>query len=139
MNHRQTAKSAGLKSSKHTELADMNNLRNAFGPLGEIEHLEPAGMTVTPPARMMPCDACQITTRHEKSASGSWICWCGYDQTAALIADERATTLLNATSRMIGGMRPQDRVRWIGLLVELLCCIPGAKQIIIDSAGRHGF
>ena len=116
-----------------------NNMRVAFGKLGEIENLEPENMTVTTAARMMHCDACQISTRHEKSVSGAWVCWCGYDQAAALIADERAGALIEATARLIGGMRPNDRARWVGLLVEMLCTIPGIKQFIIDMVGRHEF
>lgn len=116
-----------------------NDLRIAFGPLNEHESLEPAPMRVTPSARMMPCDACGITTRHEQTPSGAWVCWCGYDQNAAMLADEQAANMIEATARMIGGMRQNQRLRWISLLVELLCNIPGAKQAIIDAAGRHEF
>jgi hypothetical protein len=116
-----------------------NNMRFASGKLGEIENLEPPQMTITSAARMMPCEACQATTRHEKSKSGSWVCWCGYDQTAAIIADERACALIEATARMIGGMRQLDRTRWIGMLIELLCGIPGVRRVIIDAVGRHEF
>lgn len=116
-----------------------DNLRTAFGNLGEMENLEPQEMQVTPPARMMHCDACSIPTRHERSESGAWVCWCGYDQSAAMLADEQAANMIEATARMIGGMRPDVRVRWIGMLGELLCSIPGAKQAMIDAVGRYDF
>jgi len=115
------------------------NMRVAFGKLNEIENLEPEQMTVTPAARTMPCPQCQTETRHEQTKDGAWVCWCGRDETAAIVADERAMSLINATARMFGEMRVVDRVGWIALLVKCLCCIPGAKKAIVDAVGRNEF
>lgn len=117
----------------------MLNLRSVFGVMGESENLEPAEMQVTPSARMMHCDACQTPTRHEQSPDGHWVCWCGYDANAAAMADVQTLTMIEATAQMFAGMRPQERGRWLSILVELMLRVPGAKQIIIDTVGRYGF
>jgi hypothetical protein len=89
-----------------------------------------------PPARFMACDVCGISTRHEMSADGHWICWCGNDANARQLADERVMIVIEAVARMFLGMEQERRRRWFAVLVDLLGPL---KQELLDAIGRSDF
>ena len=87
-----------------------------------------------PATRLMWCDACQTTTRHEMSADGHWICFCGLDATEHAEADERVMLMVEATARMFAAMGPERRAKWFGILLD--CLGPENTQALQNAIGR---
>ena len=101
-----------------------------------IINLFGSGVTVAEPPepRLMHCDACGTATRHELSADGHWICYCGMDATAHAEADERVMLLVESVARMFRVMMPERREKWFAILVDCL----GAELSgeLLDAIGR---
>jgi hypothetical protein len=87
--------------------------------------------TVISTKRMMICSGENAMTNHTQADNGDWVCQvCGYNATAALIADEH---LADSMGKFVGllSIASADgaRTRWLAMLVDLIAQVIGEDAV----------